>query len=163
MFFLVPDVLLTSLALKSFKRAAIAALAAALAAAFGGLLIWLCAHWVPVETKNILLIVPGISETTFGTVKVLFAHGAFSGMLQGAFSGIPYKVFAAEAGFTGINPILFVILTPIVRLPRFLVLSLVAWSLSQAIGTRLAPMTKLLMTLALWCVFYIGYFSAIGW
>lgn len=160
LFFLVPDILLTSLALNSFRKAV---LAAAMAAAIGGLLVWSGAHWFPVETKAVLLMVPGISENTFSSVQTLFKSGAFSGMLQGAFSGVPYKIFAAEAGSTGINPIPFAILTPIARLPRFFLLSVAAWTLSWAIGTRMATKTKLRSALVLWCVFYFGYFSVIGW
>ncbi|MEP2704754.1 MAG: hypothetical protein ABJQ71_12285 [Roseibium sp.] len=163
LFFIVPDVLLTSLALNSFRKAVLAALAAAMAATIGGLLVWLGAHWFPVEIKAVLLAVPGISENTFSSVQALLKSGAFSGMLQGAFSGMPYKIFAAEAGSTDINPVLFAILTPIARLPRFLLLSVAAWTLSWAVGTRMATKSKLRSALVLWCVFYFGYFSVIGW
>jgi hypothetical protein len=91
------------------------------------------------------------------------AEGTYSGLLQGAFTGIPYKVFAVEAGSTGINPVLFASLTPLARLPRFIVLSVIAWAAARAFGARLYLRQRLIVTLTLWAGFYAFYFSRIGW
>ncbi len=161
-FFIVPDVLITCLALKSLKSALLASLVAALGATLGGM-VWTMANAAPGVTMNMLLQVPGISETTFQQVHLLLTKGVFQGMMVGAFSGVPFKVFATGAGIQGINPALFAILTPLVRLPRFVLLSLLAWALSKAIGQRLQYKHKLALTTLLWVIFYMAYFSLVGW
>ncbi|EEE46417.2 hypothetical protein SADFL11_3706 [Roseibium alexandrii DFL-11] len=163
MFFIVPDVLLTCLAMKSLKAALMAALFAALGATAGGTLVWHLAYAEPEATMHLLLVVPGISEATFETVRRLLSEGIYIGMLRGAFTGVPYKIFAAEAGNTGINPFLFASLTPLVRLPRFVALSLVACAASRCIGERLSSRQKLFTSLSLWLSFYVIYFRYVGW
>ncbi|WP_299817022.1 hypothetical protein [uncultured Roseibium sp.] len=163
LFFIVPDVLLTSLALTSLKKALWAALAAALAAAVGGALIWSCAHYAPQVSRSVLLQVPGISENTFAAVRLYLESGLFQGMLQGAFSGVPYKIFAADAGMNGTSLWAFALLSPIARLPRFMVMVLIAWGLSRLVGERLPNGAKLAASLVLWIIFYIFYFKVFGW
>ncbi|MCV0424770.1 MAG: hypothetical protein K5905_04825 [Roseibium sp.] len=163
LFFIVPDVLLSSVALSSLKKALWACLSAALAATLGGLLVWICANQYPQETKDVLLKIPGISTTTYATVRELLQNGLFIGMLEGAFSGVPYKIFAAEAGSANVSPLAFAVLSPAARLPRFVAIVLVAFALSRLIGTRLSKSAKLAISLALWALFYIFYFQAVGW
>ncbi|WP_068419209.1 hypothetical protein [Labrenzia sp. OB1] len=159
LFFVVPDVLLTSLALTSLKRA----LLAALAATVGGALIWTCAHYAPQASRSVLLHVPGISENTFATVRLYLESGLFQGMLHGAFSGVPYKIFAAETGTNGTGLGLFALLSPIARLPRFAMMAVIAWGLSRLLADRLSRSAKLALVLVLWGVFYVFYFSMTGW
>lgn len=161
-FFIVPDVLLTCLGLKSLKQALTASVFAALGATLGGVVIWQLSHSAPDWTMSILQQVPGISNATVQQVQSLLQQGTYQGMVIGAFSGVPFKVFAAEAGRQGINPGLFAVLIPAARLPRFIILSFTAWALSKAIGHHLSSRHKLLLTLVLWTVFYMAYFSVVG-
>ncbi|MES0882685.1 YqaA family protein [Roseibium sp. SCP14] len=163
LFFIVPDVLLTSLALRSLRKALWACLIASVTAALGGSLVWLGAVWFPDQTHQLLLHVPGISDETFARVEQLLQGGFYTGMLQGAFSGVPYKTFAFTAGQSGVNPFVLFLLTPLARLPRFLLLALFVGGLSVFIGNRLPSAAKLAISLALWAVFYTFYFSAVGW
>lgn len=163
LFFIVPDVLLTALALSSLKRALRACLAAAAGAAFGGLVVYLTVSAWPERAAALLMSVPGISETTFATVRDLLEAGQFQGMLVGAFTGVPYKIFAAEAAREGYPLALFLLLTLLARLPRFALLSLLAWGLSRALGGSLQVRWKLALCMSLWAVFYVGYFHMVGW
>ncbi|PVB59914.1 hypothetical protein [Labrenzia sp. 011] len=162
LFFIVPDVLLTGLALTSLKRALRAALTAALAATLGGALVWICANHDPQATRAVLLHVPGISASSFVNAQRLLQDGLFEGMLRGAFTGLPYKVFAAEAGTNGTSPWLFALASPIVRLPRFVVMVLAARGLSCLVGTRLSDGAKRALALGIWAGFYVFYFSVAG-
>ena len=163
LFFIVPDVLLSGLALFSLKRALLASLSAALAATLGGLLVFTCATQFPLETREVFLKVPGISEATFATVDRLLQNGLYAGMLEGAFSGVPYKTFAAEAGSRGLSPVAVALLSPAARLPRFVTIVLITFALSKMIGTRLSHRVKVVVLLVLWSLFYIVYFRAVGW
>lgn len=161
--FIVPDVLLTGLALSSLKRALLACLAAAAGATLGGLAVYLAVSAYPDRAVALLMSVPGISDTTFITVKELLEPGQFQGMLVGAFTGVPYKIFAAKAARDGFPLAPFLLLTPLARLPRFAMLSLLAWSLSRALGDRLQGKWKLALCLFLWAAFYAVYFHFAGW
>ncbi|QFT31291.1 hypothetical protein FIV00_12435 [Labrenzia sp. THAF82] len=163
LFFIVPDVLLSSLALTSLKKALLACIWASLAAALGGITIWLMISNYPQETKALLLWVPGISQTTFNKVGQLLSNGTYSGMVVGAFTGVPYKIFAAEAGSTNLNPVLFLLLSPLARLPRFAVIVLVTWSLSRLTRGHMSNAAMLALCLTLWILFYVFYFAMVGW
>lgn len=163
LFFIVPDVLISVLALRSLRRATYAALAAASTAAIGGLLVWTCASHFPDETLRGLLAVPGISSTTFETARDLLQAGLFQGLLGGAFSGVPYKVLSAEAGFASVTSGALLLASPAARLPRFVLVALIAWSLSRLVGSHLSDRGKLVLCLTVWLVFYTGYFLHFGW
>jgi membrane protein YqaA with SNARE-associated domain len=163
LFFIVPDVLLTALALRSQKSALSAAVIAALSATLGGMLVWFSATIAPETARTVLLAVPGISEDTFATVRDLLEAALFEGMVTGAFTGVPYKVFAAEAGSAGTGPWVFALLSPAARLPRFALMCLLARGLSALVGERLSDRSKLTVTLGLWAVFYVFYFAIVGW
>lgn len=81
LFFIAPDALLSIIALRSLGKAMIAALLASFAAAFGGLLVWTCAQHFPEETLQVLLLVPGISGSTFEMARQLLQAGLFEGLL----------------------------------------------------------------------------------
>ncbi|MEO9529547.1 hypothetical protein [Roseibium sp.] len=163
LFFIVPDVLLSGLALKSLKKALRAALVAALTATLGGLLVWSCAGAFPEASRAVLLHVPGVSDNTFAAVRQLLENGLFEGMLRGAFAGVPYKIFAAEAGYAGVGFWHFALVSPLARLPRFIVVCLVVRGLSHLVGQRLSDGAKLRLCLGLWTLFYGVYFSQVGW
>lgn len=162
LFFIVPDVLLSGLALRSLRKALAAAAITALSATIGGLLVWFSATKAPETTRTVLLMVPGISEDTFAAVRHLLGSGLYQGMVTGAFAGVPYKIFAAEAGFAGTAPWTFALLSPLARLPRFALMCLIAWGLSNWVGGRLPERPKLVLALGLWAVFYVFYFSKFG-
>jgi len=163
LFFIVPDVLISILALRSLRRAIIAALAAALAATMGGLLVWTCASRFPDETLQVLLSVPGISSATLETAQGLLQKGLFQGLLVGAFSGVPYKVLASEAAFASATPGALFLASSAARLPRFVLVALIAWSLSRLVGNSLSDRSKLALCFAVWLVFYTAYFLHFGW
>ncbi len=168
LFFIVPDVLLTLIALlvadqqprRGLRIALAACLVAALGAAAGGALMVTLAASHPEMTTRMLLGVPGISGATFEKVGHLLGGGQIAGMLQGAFLGVPYKVFAAE---TGLSVMAFVVATPLVRLPRFVLAVLAAWAFARVTRARLKRPARLIVWLAFWCIFYGFYFRAVGW
>jgi membrane protein YqaA with SNARE-associated domain len=163
LFFIVPDVLISSLALNSLRKALWACASAALAASVGGLLVWLFAFNYPMATREVLFQIPGISEGSFRSVEHLLTKGLYEGMVQGAFSGVPYKIFAAEAGASKQNPALFTLLSIAARLPRFVLGAFITWSVSYLIGDKLSANNKLSLCLVLWAVFYFFYFRVVGW
>ena len=163
LFFIAPDALLSIIALRSLGKAMMAALVASFAAAFGGLIVWTCAQYFPEETLQALLLVPGISGSTFEMAGQLLQAGLFEGLLGGAFSGIPYKVLSAEAGYASVPAQTLFLVSPAARLPRFVLVAFISWSLSRLVGDRLSDKRKLALCLAVWPFVYANYFLNAGW
>ena len=78
-------------------------------------------------------------------------------MLAGSFSGIPFKLFALEAAKQG--GILFVLLSPLLRLPRFLTIAVFVGSVSHFLKRWMSVRQRLALLLVLWIAFYSWYFS----
>ncbi|MTI45228.1 hypothetical protein JM93_01389 [Roseibium hamelinense] len=161
-FFIVPDVLLSAYGLSSLKKAVLASVFAALGASIGGLCVALAVQQHPETAFRLLAAVPGISETSFERARELLSQGLFPGLIAGAFSGLPYKILAAETAVTGTSAFLLAALTPFARLPRFLLASLASYTISRAVGRRLSLRSKLAIWAAFWVVFYVFYFYAVG-
>jgi hypothetical protein len=108
-FFIVPDVLLTAAALRlGVRRALLLCLIAACAAALTGAILWLWAGHDPVAARQTMLHVPAVGPDLLARV-----HGEFDSawplhLLWGAMTGVPYKLYAVEAGSRHIPLLLFV-------------------------------------------------------
>lgn len=156
LFFVVPDVLVTWLALSSLRRALAAALAAAFGAVAGGAAMHTLAAHDPVTAYLLLMGIPGITERMIASANGALAEGGGAAMLAGAWSGVPYKIYAVAAGAEGWPLVSFLSVTGVVRLPRFLVAALLAAALGRISGR---PRTLLA---AFWILFYAAYFALAG-
>jgi membrane protein YqaA with SNARE-associated domain len=113
LFFFVPDMLLSYVALRRGWRFALAAaLVATLAALAGGwaMYAWGASH--EAQAAMVLDAVPAIAPEMIATVRAAMAGDWHAALFTGAVSGVPYKIYAVEAGAAGIN------------LPGFLALSI---------------------------------------
>lgn len=160
LFFIVPDVWLSFVAMRRGFMPAIKAAAWAVAGALaGGAFMFLWARNDIATVWQTLDMVPFITPGLLDRVQnELINHGILA-MFTGAFTGAPYKIYAALSGANGLN------------LPGFLILSAVARGLRflAAIGLTLAARTVLsrwfdkngqsLCLGAFWLTFYGVYFS----
>jgi membrane protein YqaA with SNARE-associated domain len=128
-FFLVPDILITLVALFSIRqswRQLLAVLAGSLLAG-GGMFYF--ASVAPELARRMVLDVPFVSQAMFETTRNAWEHFGVWALCQGPLSGIPYKVYAVQApAHSGIVPFLLVSIPA--RLERFLVI----WALFAALG-----------------------------
>ena len=162
LFFVVPDVLTSWLAVARGLRAMLlASLVAALAAALGGLLVVLAARHAPEATFSVIAGLPAIDARMMEATCARFAaaNGSFAELLRGAFTGMPYKIFAACEGRGGHGLWSFVALTPLVRWPRFVLAGLIAHGLNLVARRWLSRRVRLGMVAAFWSVFYAAYWS----
>jgi len=118
-FFVIPDVLLSFVAILDWPRTWKHVLAATAGALLGGALLF---HWASVDSAAAhaaVSHVPFIRERMFRKVSGGFRHEGWLAILLGSFSGIPYKLYAVEAPkFT--SPLEFLLATPPARAVRFL-------------------------------------------
>jgi membrane protein YqaA with SNARE-associated domain len=150
LFFVVPDVLLTWIALRDRRRALDACLAATAGAVCGGLLMAVLGHAHPHAMLAWLDKVPAVNAHLIDQARsAMHRHGGLA-LLEGAFSGVPYKLFAAQARAAGLSLPALLIWTVPARLSRFVLLTLVA----NAVARWLRPRTHHGVVVAVW---------ALGW
>jgi len=156
LFFIVPDVPISAVAaLAGWRRGVVAALAAALGAMAGGLAMYLWGAADPEAARSAVVALPAIDRAMAEAVARDFTAGGYAAMLAGAFGGIPYKLYAVAAGEQGAPLAAFLVMTPLVRLPRFLLAAFAAaWT------ARFVPSRARLPVLAVvWIAFYAFYFA----
>ena len=158
--FLVADIPISFIAVRhGWKTGALAALAAAVGAMFGGTLTYVWASMDPVGATRAMLTLPGIDASLVLVTAGNFASGGYHAMLLGSFSGVPYKLYALAAA-TQHEPLLrFVAMTPLVRLPRFLGVALFSAAVGHLLGGWLSMRSRLILLGALWLVIYAYYFA----
>lgn len=162
-FFIVPDVLLSYIALKQPKKALIASLFVLIGALLGGVILY---QWASVNNAvalNFLDAVPGISRPLIDRANALMSHNILYGMLAGSFSGVPYKIFCVQAATLHIPLILFIAYSIPARLLRFLLVIGVVWLLRGSLLKRIEQRTMLNLFVGFWGIFYLCYFLAMGW
>lgn len=162
-FFLVPDILLSFVVQKRGVRPAIDAACFAVAGAcLGGVLMWHVGRWYPASARAFLDVIPAISSAMIAQAGVSLRDDFAVALFAGAFSGVPYKIFAAMAPGAGIGwPELLLVSVP-ARACRFLAVILItAWA--DRIAARwLAARERTRLLLAGWALFYAVFWFVIA-
>lgn len=158
--FVVVDVPLSVMTLRhGWRRATIAAAVAALAAVPGGLVMWLWASSDPDGAREALLALPAIDDALLNDTARHFMEGGFGAALSGSFSGVPYKLYAWAAGGAHAAPLPFLLMTPLLRLPRFLLVIALVACIDRLLATRWPARARLRLLAACWVLFYAVYFT----
>ena len=158
-FFIVPDVLLSLVAQRAGLRAAVVATGfAVLGACVGGLIMWQLGRAYPDTMIAALDLVPAISAEMVERARSSLAAGPLDALLAGAFSGIPYKVFAGTAASAGISAPSLLLLTIPARAARFLVAVAVTVLVDRGILRGLTELARRRILVGFWLVFYAVYF-----
>lgn len=157
-FFLVADIPISWIAVKSGARAAmLAALVAAIASVVGTMAVLIWAGHDASGAVTTMAALPGIDERLVEKAARLYTEGP-QAVLVGAFSGIPFKLFALEAAKQG--HVWFLLLAPFLRLPRFLAVAIFAGWVSSRLHQRMSLRRRLWLLILLWVLFYAVYFAA---
>ena len=159
LFFIVPDVFLTVVALRD-RRTALRGCGAAVAGALaGGLLLYLWGRADPSGATSALLAVPAIGQAMIQDVRSDLASRGLAALFLGPLKGTPYKIYAVASGDMGIGLPLFLLVSVPARGIRFLIVTL---TVSWASGGPLASWPlgrKRVLAIALWTMFYAVYFA----
>lgn len=162
LFFIVPDVLLSLIALTSRRRALLASGFAVLGALLGG---WLMYRWAlldAVHARDVLASVPAISSGLLDQVQQQLASSGLAAMFAGAFSGVPYKLYAAEAGAAALPLAAFLALSLPARALRFLLVVVAVDWIARHGAQAMRPARRVALVLGFWVLFYAGYFSTMS-
>lgn len=158
-FFIVPDVLLTLLALQNRRRAWIACGYAVAGAALGGSVMYTWAAHDPAQVRNLLISIPAIAPDLLDQVRAQLHEWGYASLFAGAFSGVPYKLYASEAGAAALPLAGLLAVTIPARALRFvLVVAIVDGVARRWLDGWMQP-RRVAVLLAGWALFYGGYFS----
>ncbi|HET7605250.1 MAG TPA: hypothetical protein VFK28_04180 [Sphingomicrobium sp.] len=156
-FFLVADVPISWIAVRSGTRAALlAAIVAALAAVAGAAAVLFWAGHDPSAAAATMASLPAVDPALIAHAASDYHHGALA-MLAGSFSGTPFKLYALEAAKGPDYGLL--LFAPLVRLPRFLAVALFVGGVSHLLSRWMDVRRRRLLLAASWVVFYTFYFA----
>ncbi len=160
LFFIVPDVLLTALAIWRGRRVAlIAAIWAVAGALIGGAVMYRWGAADPAGAAAAVAQVPAISASSIAAWHGEMAAQGLGPLLIGGFVGAPYKIFAIGAPAAGIGVVAFLLASPVARGARFALAVLLADQVSRRLPAAWPRRNRLALLAAFWVVFYAGYFA----
>jgi hypothetical protein len=145
-------------------RALVASLVAAVFAALGGQAVMEWASAAPEASRAAIESLPGIDTALYDEAarSLAWPRYGWAVMMEGAFRGVPYKIYAHAAGIDGAYMPSFFLGSILARLPRFLLVGLVAGLIGPYLRRRLGPRTLWLLFGLAWTVFYAWYFAAMA-
>lgn len=120
LFFVVPDVALGFVALRSRRVALAACLWAFSGALVGGAVMYAWGRAAPAAAEAALGRVPGIDRGVIERVRGELATSGVGAVALGPLRTTPYKIYAVEAGATGAPPLAVLAASVPSRLGRFL-------------------------------------------
>jgi membrane protein YqaA with SNARE-associated domain len=156
LFFIVPDVLLTFVVVRfGLRQGFILAIVAAAFASLAGLGMWFWARSDPATARHAMLLVPAIGPDLLARAQHEIAQGWPLHLVTGAMTGVPYKLYAVEAGARGIDPLLFIPMSFMARLSRFVLTALL-----MAFGREfLAKVNRPDWTYAAWALAWFATYA----
>jgi len=120
LFFLVPDVVLSAVAIADWRLALWCCLAATAGALAGGVVMYVAGRRDDDGLRALFLRIPGIGPAMLERVTQQVASRGFLAVLLGPLYDTPYKLYATEAGRRRLSlPVLMLVTIP-ARLLRFL-------------------------------------------
>lgn len=157
LFFIVPDVWLSIVARKKLKTGLIACFYSLAGALVGGaLMFWWGVHNFN-SVSTVIDAIPAINQGMLARVQLELTEQGMLAVMLGPLSGTPYKTYAIYAANTGISVWWFLLISIPARLIRFIVVTVISYYLSQFI-TQKTHFNPLVVIIAIWSLFYGGYF-----
>lgn len=163
-FFIVPDVLTSRLVLRGGRLGALSCLAALAGALLGGAVLYQ-ATLHPAWRERYLRAadqLPGVSAGIIEKAAADLAADRGWALFSGAANGIPYKLYAAQAGAAGVGFAWFMAATLAARLGRFALVTGAAWAINRGLSRRLGLRPRLWLHAGAWMLFYGFYFQHMG-
>ncbi|MDO4919011.1 hypothetical protein [Kocuria sp.] len=165
-FFVVPDVWLSAVAMRRLPRGLACAASATAGALVGGAVVHRWGARAPRgDSARALTRIPAISAAMVRGVERELAEQGFTAVLRGPLRGTPYKIYARTAGLRGDSLPRFLAWSVPARAPRFLVVTAAVAALDAA-HSRLRPRApgwvRWVVFGAGWSAFYAWYFRTVG-
>ncbi|MGD9690014.1 MAG: hypothetical protein AB7K52_10215 [Phycisphaerales bacterium] len=163
LFFIVPDVLLTCVAISRPRRALLLALVATLGAIFGGAVVYTAARSDPAYTHAAIALVPAVSEERIAGMCESLGRDGLSTAFVASVTGAPYKILAMGAAWQAIDPWVFLLVSVPARLARFLASVGLAAAIRHVLMRRASDAAAYSVLGGFWLVLYGLYWTATSW
>jgi len=162
-FFLVPDILLTRIAIRGLVPALWAAAAAMLGAVLGGIIMYLLGQGAFIAACRFLDFIPAISPPMIAAAGAdVAARGLWPALLSGAVGGVPYKIYAVWAGHLNVPVLWFMAASAMARAARFVTAVFLSWGAAHILSRWMPRRHLYILHAALWVIFYVWYFVVFG-
>lgn len=156
LFFVIPDVWITRVALRSWRESLVVIVFTIAGALAGGTLVYAWGARDPGAVRAMFDALPAISPALIDGIATRWQQLGVWAPLVGAFSGVPYKLYAAQAAGVVTLP-MFLLLSVLARGVRFVVFALLAHLAARWATPRLGERKVLAVWLCLWAVGYTLY------
>lgn len=162
LFFIVPDVLISWVALRRGLRAGVlACVMAAVGAGLGGAAMYGWSSRDPAGALNAVAAVPAVSTSMIVHAGVdMDVDGWFFAALKGPITSTPYKVYAMLAPSRGARLETFALAALPVRLPRFLFVGVCFAVIRKVLEGRVPPRWIQAGFGVGWLLFYVAFWGA---
>ncbi len=161
LFFFVPDILLSAIAVRDRERALRCCLWALGGALAGGALMFLLATHSPGAAVTAVTHVPAVTGEMLTRVESGLDDTGSWAMFLGPITGTPYKLYAVLAPGAGIGLLWFLLVSVPARLIRFVLVTLVTSFVSTTVLKNLSTRARLTLLFGFWIVFYAAYFTVL--
>jgi membrane protein YqaA with SNARE-associated domain len=163
LFFIVPDVWLTRLAITHSRVYALkAALLTSIGALLGGCVMIMWSSLDVDMANQWVASVPGISPAVMDRVAAQLNNEGLLALFFAPFVGVPYKTFAVQVYHSDVALWSFLLATVPARLSRFiLTVWFCAW-LAEKLRRVVRERTIFLLWGGFWVIFYIQYFYSMA-
>ena len=161
-FFIVPDVQLSWLALRSPKTGLVACLFALLGALIGGSVMWMWGRSDPDTARAVVESLPAISSAMTAGVRQQLTDSGVAALFLGPLGGVAYKIYAVEAAHLGYGLAIFLLVSLPARLTRFVLVTSIAGAVSWTLRKRVSLRAVRSIHVAFWIVFYAWFFTVMA-
>jgi membrane protein YqaA with SNARE-associated domain len=161
LFFFVPDVLLSAVALRDRRRALHCCLWALAGALAGGAIMFGWATVAPGAALTAVDHVPAVTDRMLARVETDLVEVGSWAIFLGPLTGTPYKLYAVLAPTAGIGLPFFLLVTVPARLIRFVLVTLATSLVARYLPAAITYRTRLALLLTLWAAFYSVYFTVL--
>jgi len=162
LFFIIPDVFLSFVAILDWRRTASHVFAALIGALLGGSLMFSWSTSDHQRARNAVLNVPFVRQRMLSKVDEGLRTQGMTAALLGSVSGVPYKLYAVEGPqFTTIGS--FLLWTPLVRAFRFVIVWMGFGLVSVWLRSRLnwKNYRSFWIHSVIWVISYVLYWSRV--
>ena len=158
LFFIVPDVLLSRIALQDRRLALRACLWALAGALVGGALIWTIGTIDPAPARAVFAKIPAIDREMIERVHEQIVDIGPWALFVGPLTGTPYKLYALEAFGAGVGLFAFLLISVPARLIRFVLVVLLTHAVAQGLRPHVGQKPLVWLHALAWGLFYAWYF-----
>lgn len=158
LFFIVPDVYLGFAALYSWRRGLIATAFTIVAALVGGLLMYALAARNPDGILALVAAVPLVGESMVAEIGALVNRSGLQTLIVAPFEGVPYKIYAAQAGVQSMPLLPFIGQSILARAIRILPMTLGAGLIGHLLRKTHRWNNRII--LGLYALLWIGIYTA---